>query len=95
MKINWLVRIKNPLFWAQVLISIVLPILTYFGVDFNSLTTWPMLWETFVKAVSNPVVVVSMVVSVWHCVTDPTTKGFGDSQTVLNKLKNVDTNPQK
>ncbi|MGI6284046.1 MULTISPECIES: phage holin [Caproicibacterium] len=49
-------------------------------------------WELFVqtlggallRAVSNPVIVVSIVASVWTALTDPTTKGFGDSQRALS-----------
>ncbi|MEY8360207.1 phage holin [Anaerotruncus colihominis] len=31
MKINWKVRIKNPLWWAQVTAALVLPVLAYFA----------------------------------------------------------------
>ncbi len=31
MKINWKVRIKNPLWWVQIAAALVLPVLAYFG----------------------------------------------------------------
>ena len=31
MKINWKVRIKNPLWWVQIAAALVLPMLAYFG----------------------------------------------------------------
>lgn len=31
MKINWKVRIKNPLWWVQIEAALVLPVLAYFG----------------------------------------------------------------
>ena len=56
--INLLVRLKNPLFWVQV-----------------------------VLAVFMPVVVVSVIVSIWNTVTDPTTCGPGDSALAKTYLK--------
>ena len=34
-RINWKVRIKNPVFWVQAAIAVVLPILTYFGLTWE------------------------------------------------------------
>ena len=81
-KINWKVRFnkENILFIAQV---IVVPILTYFGLQASDLTTWSKVWETFVQAVSNPYVVVMALVSLFNAITDPTTRGIGDSTTAL------------
>ena len=89
-KINWKVRFnkENILFISQVIISVVIPILTYFGLP--DLTTWSKVWETFVQAISNPYVVVMVLVSLFNAITDPTTKGIGDSSIALtyNKPKN-------
>lgn len=81
MKINWKVRFnrKNILFISQVVISVVIPILTYFGLQASDLTTWSKVWETFVAAISNPYVVVMALASLFNAITDPTTKGLGDS----------------
>lgn len=83
MKINWKVRFRNPLFWAQVIVSIVAPILAYFGLKWEDMTTWNALGEIFVDAVQNPVVITGIIASVWHTVTDPTTRGIGDSERAL------------
>lgn len=84
-KINWKVRFnkENILFISQVVISVVIPILTYFGLQASDLTTWSKVWETFVQAVSNPYVVVMALVSLFNAITDPTTRGIGDSATAL------------
>ena len=84
-KINWKVRFnkENILFIAQVVISVVIPILTYFGLQASDLTTWSKVWETFVQAISNPYVVVMVLVSLFNAITDPTTKGIGDSTAAL------------
>ena len=83
MKINWTVRFKNPIFIAQLVLTIFTPILAYFGLAWEDMTTWSsigvMLWD----AVKNPVVVVAVIVSVWNAINDPTTAGIGDSQLAL------------
>ena len=84
MKINWKVRMKNPLFWAQIAVAIVSPILVGLGMQWSDMTTWQTLGGALLRAASNPVIVVAMVASVWTALTDPTTKGFGDSQRALS-----------
>lgn len=88
-KINWKVRFnkENILFIAQVVISVVIPILTYFGLQASDLTTWSKVWETFVQAISNPYVVVMALVSLFNAITDPTTKGISDSARALTYSK--------
>ena len=83
MKINWKVRFKNPVFWRNIIISVVAPILAYMGVGWESMTTWGALWELFVQAVSNPVIVIAVICSVWNAINDPTTKGDSDSELAL------------
>ena len=84
--LNWKVRFnkKNILFIAQVIISVVIPVLAYFGLQASDLTTWSKVWETFVQAISNPYVVVMAIVSLFNAVTDPTTKGISDSTSALS-----------
>ncbi len=83
MKINWLVRIKNPVFWAQIIIAIFLPILTQLGLSWEQITTWGALWDVIVQAIGNPVIVVAVIVSVWNAINDPTTSGLSDSANAL------------
>lgn len=83
MKINLKVRLKNPLFVAQLAMSILLPILTYMGLTVEDLTTWKMLVDTLLQAIMNPYVLGLVIVSVWNALNDPTTKGLGDSENAL------------
>lgn len=83
MKINWKVRLKNPVFWVQVAVAVILPILTYLGLSWEDMTTWPALGCVLMEAIKNPVIVVAVIVSVWNAVNDPTTAGFGDSSQAL------------
>lgn len=84
-KINWKVRFnrENILFIAQVVISVVIPILAYFGLQASDLTTWMKVKEVFVDAISNPYVLIMAIVSLFNAITDPTTKGISDSTTAL------------
>lgn len=83
MGINWKVRFRNPIFWVQVILSIVTPMLAYFGVNWEDMTTWYALGNLFVEAVKNPVVVVAVIVSLWNAVNDPTTAGLADSEQAM------------
>lgn len=87
MKINWKVRVKNPVFWGQVAVAVIAPILAYLGLSWSDMSTWAALGSIFVKAISNPVVIVSVLVSVWNLITDPTTKGLSDSAQALTYKK--------
>ena len=83
MKINWQVRFKNPVFWRNIIVSIVAPILVYMGISWESITTWGALWDLFVQAVGNPSLVVAIICSVWNAINDPTTEGDSDSVTAM------------
>lgn len=82
-KINWKVRFKNPVFVANILLAIILPILAHLGMNWEDMTTWAALGGALVSAVKNPVIVVAVVVSVWNAVNDPTTAGISDSSQAL------------
>ncbi|MEC1155528.1 phage holin [Cytobacillus horneckiae] len=77
--INWKIRFKNPIFISQLLLSFIVPILGYFGLTAQDITTWASLFSLLVDAFSNPYVVVLVIISVWNAVTDPTTRGIKDS----------------
>lgn len=77
--INWKVRLNNPVFLVQIIVAIVLPILAYLGLSWEDMTSWAALGGIFLEAVKNPVILASVIVSVWNAVNDPTTKGLSDS----------------
>lgn len=86
-KINWKLRFSNPMFIGQLVLSIVLPILSYVGLTVQDLTTWTKLFEVIVQAISNPYCLLLVVVSVYNTIVDPTTKGLSDSEHALNKTE--------
>ena len=80
---NLKVRMKNWSFWVSIVVSIVTPILAYFGITAADLTSWRALGQMFVDAVSNPYVIGLVLVSVYNTLIDPTTKGVKDSERAL------------
>jgi phi LC3 family holin len=84
MKINWKVRLRNPVFWAEVAAAAVLPILAQLGLSWEDMDTWAALWEALTAAVKSPVILTAVAVSIWNAVNDPTTKGLSDSARALS-----------
>jgi len=87
MNINWSVRFKNPVWWAQVLAGVFVPILAYYGLNWEDMTSWSAIWDILMQAIRNPVVVVAAVVNLGSAITDPTTKGIGDSERALGYIE--------
>lgn len=83
MKINWKVRVKNPVWWVQVLLAIIAPVLSYFGFTPESMTSWNIVWDTLLRAVQNPYVIGLCIISFVNTLNDPTTKGICDSNDAL------------
>lgn len=84
---NIKVRVKNPVFWVQILLSILTPILAYAGLTTQDLTTWAKLGEVLIMALSNPYVLGLVALSVWNALNDPTTKGITDSKRAMEYEK--------
>ena len=74
--INWKVRFQNPVFWAQIAVAVISPILVGLGMQWQDMTTWAALGGALYRAVCNPVIVVAVAGSVWAAVNDPTTAGL-------------------
>lgn len=81
--INWKVRLKNPMFWAQIIASVFVPILSYMGLTVQDMTSWAAVGNALLLAVTNPYILAMVVVSVYNAITDPTTTGFADSKRAL------------
>lgn len=83
--VNLKLRFKNPVFWIQIGAAVLIPIFSYFGLDGKDLTSWSVFFDLLEKALSNPYVLVLVIVSVWNALNDPTTIGLKDSDLVLKK----------
>lgn len=80
MKINIPVRFKNPWFW----VGLCGTILAAMGVSPEMFTSWDAVWEAVVNMVSNPYMLVSVVLAVLGVFVDPTTAGIGDSDRAMS-----------
>ena len=85
--INLKVRLKNPVFLAQLVMAIIMPILAYFGLTAQDMNSWSTLGKTLFDAISNPYVVSLVIVSVWNAINDPTTSGINDSEIAMTYTK--------
>lgn len=83
MKINWKVRLKNPHFWVQAALAAAAAVLGYFGLRAEEITSWAVLWETLLSALTNPYVCLVAAVSIFNAAIDPTTAGISDSLRAL------------
>lgn len=64
-------KFKNPIFWT----SLIAIIFASAGVEFNTLTSWQLLGESFSSILANPVAVVAVIVAVVGVFNDNSTKG--------------------
>lgn len=84
--INWKVRLHNPAGWLGMAGIVMSPVLAYLGLAYSDLTTWSSLADVFVKFISNPYLIGTVVVAVLGAIgvtIDPTTKGIGDSERAM------------
>ncbi len=78
MKINWVERIKNPIFWVNTLLAIAMPIIAYYGMSAKDFTTWDSIFKAILDALKNPYVLGLALVSLWNNIINPVTKGIAD-----------------
>lgn len=83
MAINWRVRARNPLFWAQIVLAVGTPVLAYAGLSASDITSWSTLWQIVLDALSNPYVLGLVAVSVFNAINDPTVRRLSDSRRVM------------
>lgn len=74
MKIDWLVRIKNPYFW----IGLFALFISTLNIDLSKMTDWHMLYGEIIIFVKSPFLVFSFIVAFIGYINNPTTKGLSD-----------------
>lgn len=80
-RFNWR---ENKTFIIRFVIAVFLPVLAYYGYKAEDLTSWATVWDIIVRALSNPYVLVTMVVNALNIIPDPTSKGLSDSENALS-----------
>lgn len=89
MKINWKVRLRNPVFWIQILGSIGMTAMAYGSITAEELNTWPAVWKQFTALINNPYLIGLCLWQAGSIINDPTTVGLKDSEIVLQKCKAI------
>lgn len=84
---NFKVRLKNPVFIAQILLAIMTPVLAYAGLTFQDMTSWKALGSLLFDAIKNPYVLAMVAVSIFNAINDPTTAGLKDSDQAMTYTK--------
>lgn len=56
-----------------------MPVGAYFGIKAQDVTNWHILWDTLGKAIANPYVLLTVAMSVYNTIINPTTKGVTDN----------------
>ena len=79
MKINFLVRAKNPWFWVGLFGTI----MAAMGVSPEMFTSWDTVLDAIFSLLSNPFQIGCVVLAVLGVFVDPTTAGVGDSTRAL------------
>ena len=79
MKINFIVRAKNPWFW----VGLGGTILAAMGVSPEIFTSWGAVWEAICSLCSSPFQIGCVVLAVLGVFVDPTTAGVSDSTRAL------------
>ena len=65
-------KLRNPYFY----LSVVALIFSASGVDFNQLTSWPLLIEALKGIINNPVAIVAIITAFLGIWNDNSTKGL-------------------
>jgi uncharacterized membrane protein len=88
--INLDVRFQNPQYWFMLAIAVITPIVSYLGLNVSDITSWGVLIDMLGQAIMNPYLLVLVIVNVYNATVDGTTRGFKDSQMMLNGEKSND-----
>ena len=84
-KINWKVRLQNPMFYVQIVASFLLSILGYMGLTAPDITSWGILFNVVGDALMNPYCLMMALGGVYMSIVDTSSKGVSDDQATLEK----------
>ena len=94
-KINWKIRLQNPIFYLQLALSFCVPVMAYLGINAPDITTWEILFDSVLAALSNPYCLGIGLVSVFNAVVDSSKIGIGDDEVTLAKVSLYDENEEE
>lgn len=82
---NWKVRFNknNIQFVFRFIAALLVPVLAYFGLNFESVTTWNSVLELAVNFISNPFLIGLTIYNAVNMIPDPTQKKLKDSKQAM------------
>ena len=83
LNLNWKIRFQNPMFYLQIILSFMIPVLGYLGLNWSDVVTWDIFIQLIRDAFSNPYCLSIAAVSVFNAVVDSTSPGISDSEHVM------------
>ena len=96
MNFNFKVRAKNPVFWISNIIAVLVYIGGYLGVKGEDVTSWGKLFDILGDIVSNPYLIVMIIVTLITTAISYTDKGIRDTGIVQTYTKpRDDKNPSE
>ena len=75
-------KFKNPYFW----LAVVALIFSAAGIDFNTLTSWSLLFDAITSILSNPVSIITIITALLGIWNDNSTRGL--DMNLRNKHEN-------
>lgn len=90
MKINWIVRLKNPYFYVPLLLFIISTVGSVAHVTEADVASWEGLGKIVSGIVKNPAQLFSIVIALYGYIVDPTTPGTSDSAKALKYKRKGD-----
>ena len=82
-EINWKIRFQNPMFYFQIVLSFLIPVLAYMGLNWSDMTTWGAFFDLLKGAFSNPYCLSIAFLSIYNTIVDSSSPGISDSEHVL------------
>ena len=76
---NIKVRIRNPVFWLQIIVGAFVTALAYAGLTAADITTWGSLLDVIIGTVKNPYCLFLIASNIWNALNDRRTGGLKDS----------------
>ena len=79
---NWKLRLRNPVFWVQIVLGAFATALAYGGLTAANMQTWADVWGVVTGTVKSPYCLFVIGSNIWNALNDPTTPGMVDCRRV-------------
>lgn len=67
-------RFKDPVFWINNGLAVIIPVFSYYGLKREDFTTWGSVIDIIIQAIKNPYVSMMVFISLWNNIYIPYNK---------------------